>query len=71
MNSLKVAKLASTRSLDTLPIKGTIDGHGFRDLEMEQHVLEMSQKFGIGAQETAIETGNDAPWRGSLITRTS
>ena len=48
--SLKVAKLASTRSLDTLPVKGTIDGHGFRDLEMEQHVLEMSQKFGIGAQ---------------------
>ena len=31
-------------------MKGTIDGHGFRDLEMEQHVLEMSQKFGIGAQ---------------------
>ena len=48
--SLKVAKLASTRSLDTLPVKGTIDGNGFRDLEMEQHVLEMSQKFGIGAQ---------------------
>jgi fumarate hydratase class I len=48
--SLKVAKLASTRSLDTLPVKGTIDGHGFRDLDMEQHVLEMSQKFGIGAQ---------------------
>ena len=32
--SLKVAKLASTRSLDTLPVKGTIDGHGFRDLEI-------------------------------------
>ena len=48
--SLKVAKLASTRSLDTLPVQGTIDGHGFRDLAMEEHVLEMSQKFGIGAQ---------------------
>jgi fumarate hydratase class I len=25
-------------------------GHGFRDLEMEEHVLKMSQTFGIGAQ---------------------
>ena len=48
--SLKVAKMASTRSLDTLPTKGSIDGHGFRDIEMEEHVLKMSQKFGIGAQ---------------------
>ena len=48
--SLKVAKLATTRALDSLPTKGSIDGHGFRDLEMEDHVLKMSQKFGIGAQ---------------------
>ena len=48
--SLKVAKLATTRVLDSLPTKGSIDGHGFRDLEMEDHVLKMSQKFGIGAQ---------------------
>ena len=48
--SLKVAKMASTRLLDTLPTKGSIDGHGFRDIEMEEHVLKMSQKFGIGAQ---------------------
>ncbi len=25
-------------------------GHAFRDLEMEQRVLEMTQKIGIGAQ---------------------
>ncbi len=48
--SLKVAKLATTRALDSLPTKGTLLGHGFRDLEMEEHVLKMSQTFGIGAQ---------------------
>ncbi len=48
--SLKVAKLATTRALDSLPTKGSILGHGFRDLEMEEHVLKMSQQFGIGAQ---------------------
>jgi fumarate hydratase class I len=48
--SLKVAKLATTRSLDSLPTKGSSLGHGFRDLEMEEHVLKMSQTFGIGAQ---------------------
>ena len=48
--SLKVAKLATTRSLDSLPTKGSLLGHGFRDLEMEEHVLKMSQTFGIGAQ---------------------
>ncbi len=48
--SLKVAKLATTRALDSLPTKGSMLGHGFRDLEMEEHVLKMSQTFGIGAQ---------------------
>ncbi len=48
--SLKVAKLATTRALDSLPTKGSLLGHGFRDLEMEEHVLKMSQTFGIGAQ---------------------
>lgn len=48
--SLKVAKLATTRALDSLPTKGSLLGHGFRDLEMEEHVLKMSHTFGIGAQ---------------------
>jgi fumarate hydratase class I len=48
--SLKVAKLATTRSLDSLPTEGSLLGHGFRDLVMEEHVLKMSQSFGIGAQ---------------------
>jgi fumarate hydratase class I len=48
--ALKVAKLASARYLDTLPVHGSTDAHGFRDLQMEAEVLGMTQRFGIGAQ---------------------
>jgi len=48
--SLKVAKLASTRFLDTLPTRGNEHGQSYRDLEMEEKVLKMSQEIGIGAQ---------------------
>ncbi len=48
--SLKVAKLASARFLDTLPTHGNELGRSFRDLEMESLVLKMSQDIGIGAQ---------------------
>ena len=48
--SLKVAKLASARVLDTLPTQGNEYGQSFRDLEMEAKVLKMSQEIGIGAQ---------------------
>ena len=48
--ALKVAKYASARYLDGLPVHGSADGHGFRDLEMEQEVWKMTQGFGIGAQ---------------------
>jgi fumarate hydratase class I len=48
--ALKVAKLASARYLDSLPVHGSIDAHGFRDLQMEAEVLRMTQEFGIGAQ---------------------
>ena len=48
--SLKVAKLASTRFLDNLPTAGNEHGQAFRDLEMEEKVLRMSQEIGIGAQ---------------------
>jgi fumarate hydratase class I len=48
--ALKTAKLASARYLDTLPTAGSNLGHGFRDLELEQKVLELSQKTSIGAQ---------------------
>jgi fumarate hydratase class I len=48
--ALKTAKYASARYLDTLPTSGDVTGHGFRDLEMEKRVLELTQTFGIGAQ---------------------
>ncbi|MDP1878622.1 MAG: fumarate hydratase [Actinomycetota bacterium] len=48
--ALKVAKYASARYLDTLPVHGSVEGRGYRDLEMEQEVLAMTQGFGIGAQ---------------------
>ncbi|MDR2929289.1 MAG: fumarate hydratase [Propionibacteriaceae bacterium] len=48
--ALKTAKYASAKYLDTLPTQGSVSGHGFRDLEMEQKVLEMTRHLGIGAQ---------------------
>ena len=48
--ALKTAKYASAHYLDTLPASGDVTGHGFRDLEMEKKVLELTQAFGIGAQ---------------------
>ena len=47
---LKTVKLASTRYLDALPTEGSRAGHAFRDLEMEQRVLELTRTLGIGAQ---------------------
>ncbi len=48
--ALETAKLASTKYLDTLPTEGSPLGHGFRDIDLEQKVLKLSQNTGIGAQ---------------------
>ena len=48
--AVKVAKYASAKFLDTLPTAGGEAGHGFRDLEWEQRILELTREFGIGAQ---------------------
>jgi len=48
--ALKAAKYASAHYLDSMPTSGDVSGHGFRDLEMEKRVLELTQSFGIGAQ---------------------
>jgi fumarate hydratase class I len=48
--TLKTVKLASTRYLDTLPTAGNAEGRAFRDRELEEQVLKLSQKNGIGAQ---------------------
>jgi fumarate hydratase class I len=48
--ALKTAKYASAKYLDTLPLTGSPLAHGFRDIELEQQVLELTRTFGIGAQ---------------------
>ncbi|MDW3204834.1 MAG: fumarate hydratase [Alphaproteobacteria bacterium] len=48
--NLKTVKLASTRYLDSLPTEGSENGNGYRDLEMEKVVHELSRNMGIGAQ---------------------
>jgi len=48
--TLKTVKLASARYFDTLPTTGNERGRAFRDLELEQQVLAITQKNGIGAQ---------------------
>jgi fumarate hydratase, class I len=48
--ALKTAKLASAKYLDALPTSGSPTGHGFRDVELEAEVLDLTRQFGIGAQ---------------------
>jgi fumarate hydratase class I len=47
---LKTVKLASTHYLDNLPTTGNDTGQAFRDLELEQQLLEAARRSGIGAQ---------------------
>lgn len=50
-HAVKTAKLASTKYLDSLPIAGDAKtGHAFRDIELEDKVLELTRTLGIGAQ---------------------
>jgi fumarate hydratase class I len=49
-HALKTAKYASAKYLDALPTSGSPSGHGFRDLDLELQVLELTRSFGIGAQ---------------------
>jgi fumarate hydratase, class I len=49
-STLKTAKYASARYLDSLPTSGSATGHAYRDLEWEQRILELTRTFGIGAQ---------------------
>jgi len=44
------SKARSARYLDALPTHGSADGNAFRDLEMEQEILAMTQSLGVGAQ---------------------
>jgi fumarate hydratase class I len=49
-HAVETAKLASARYLDSLPTSGSMAGHGFRDLDLETKILELSRRTGIGAQ---------------------
>jgi fumarate hydratase, class I len=48
--TLKTVKLASTGYLDELPTVGNQYGQAFRDLELENSLLQISRELGIGAQ---------------------
>ena len=49
--ALKTAKYASAKYLDELPREGSATtARGFRDVELEARVLELTRNFGIGAQ---------------------
>jgi len=48
--ALKTAKYASAKYLDNLPTEGSMLAHGFRDVELEAEVLELTRRIGIGAQ---------------------
>ena len=48
--AVETAKLASARYLDSLPTSGSKLGHAFRDLDLEQKMLKLSQQTEIGAQ---------------------
>src|SRR5471030_1698544 len=47
---MKTLKLATTRYLDALPTTGNELGRAFRDLAMEEKVMEIARSTGIGAQ---------------------
>ena len=49
-HTLKTAKLASARYLDSLPVSGNELGRGFRDVELEAQILKLAQQSSIGAQ---------------------
>jgi fumarate hydratase class I len=49
--ALKTAKYASAKYLDELPREGSAStARGFRDVDLEGQVLELTRNFGIGAQ---------------------
>ena len=48
--NLKTVKLASCRYYDDLPTTGNEHGRAFRDVQLEQQILKISQEIGIGAQ---------------------
>lgn len=48
--NLLTVKLASTHYYDSLPTSGNASGRAFRDIELEQQLLQEAYKIGLGAQ---------------------
>ncbi|MFE8115975.1 class I fumarate hydratase FumA [Brenneria goodwinii] len=48
--TLKTVKLASTKYYDQLPTEGNEHGQAFRDLALEQELLQAARDLGLGAQ---------------------
>jgi len=48
--NLKTVKMASARYYDTLPTTGNAYGRAFRDVDLEQQILQITREMGIGAQ---------------------
>ena len=48
--TMLTVKLASTHFYDSLPTTGGETGRAFRDLELEEKLLEMTNNIGLGAQ---------------------
>jgi len=48
--TLKAVKLAAAKALDGLPTVGNKQGQAFRDVELEEALLEEARRTGIGAQ---------------------
>lgn len=48
--NLLTVKLASTHYYDSLPTSGNASGRAFRDVELEQQLLQEAYKIGLGAQ---------------------
>ncbi|MFN9446638.1 MAG: fumarate hydratase [Pirellulaceae bacterium] len=49
-STMKLVKLASTKYLDSLPTTGNRLGRAFRDVQLEEQLLERARQTGIGAQ---------------------
>lgn len=49
-STLKTVKLASAKYYDSLPTEGNEHGQAFRDIALEQELLEAAQDLGLGAQ---------------------
>ena len=48
--TLKTVKMATTKYYDELPTSGNEHGRAFRDIEMEDAVMQMSRSLNLGAQ---------------------